>query len=193
MPNLELRILKLRLHWKELILDEKKRAAFFEDQFRNQYDEFFLQFLFSKIVEIINLINKYLPLATLEQVNCLNKKHNLIVKQLIIIWIVIKLTANNFKESLLHLFGENIENDLQLEDDVRVELFLDNFKLHQIYFEGKTEKKCPGKNGNKYLKKILKLFYQWQLSLNIDLWSNDYWYLIYDCSLVRLLSFFITK
>lgn len=71
MPNLELRILKLRLHWKELILDEKKRAAFFEDQFRNQYDEFFLQFLFSKIVEIINLINKYLPLTTLEQVNCL--------------------------------------------------------------------------------------------------------------------------
>jgi hypothetical protein len=83
MPNLELRILKLRLHWKELILDEKKRAAFFEDQFRNQYDEFFLQFLFSKIVEIINLINKYLPLATLEQVNCLNKKQNRIVKKLI--------------------------------------------------------------------------------------------------------------
>lgn len=76
MPNLELRILKLRLHWKELILDEKKRAAFFEDQFRNQYDEFFLQFLFSKIVEIINLINKYLPLTTLEQVNSLNKKQN---------------------------------------------------------------------------------------------------------------------
>ena len=68
MPNLELRILKLRLHWKELILDEKKRKAFFEDQFRNQYDEFFLQFLLSKIVEIINLINKNLPTTTLEEV-----------------------------------------------------------------------------------------------------------------------------
>lgn len=176
MPNLELRILKLRMHWKELILDANKRKLFFKDQFQNQYDEFFLQFLLSKIFEIINLINVNLPLTVLEEVNLYESNFNWLDDEMFeLVLLHFKLIANNFKDGVVHLFGENLDGSIKFEDDVRVELFLDNFKLHQLYLEtAAAKRKNPSqKSDHKYFKRILKLFYQWQMSLNIDLLSNE--------------------
>lgn len=66
--SFELKILKLRLQWNELILSKSKRSIFFEKQFHVQYDDEFLNFLFNKTLIIIETINNYLPLTQIDQV-----------------------------------------------------------------------------------------------------------------------------
>ena len=67
--NFELKILKLRMQWNELILNKAKRNLFFEKQFHVQYDHEFLNFLFNKTLVIIEHINSYLPETQIDQVS----------------------------------------------------------------------------------------------------------------------------
>jgi hypothetical protein len=66
--NFGLKILKLRTHWNELILNRSKRENFFKHQFQVQYDDTFLKFLYIKTNDIIEFINNYLPITQLEEV-----------------------------------------------------------------------------------------------------------------------------
>jgi hypothetical protein len=73
---------------------------------------------------------------------------------------------SNFHEPYQILFKSS-EIELELEDDVRLELFLDNLQLHRHYSEtnsalngGTSRVTC-----NRYLKKILKLLIQWECKL----------------------------
>jgi hypothetical protein len=66
--NFELKILKLRTTWNELILSKNKRDTFFQQQFQIQYDDKFLKFLLFKSIEIIESINAHLPMTKIEEV-----------------------------------------------------------------------------------------------------------------------------
>jgi hypothetical protein len=86
--------------------------------------------------------------------------------------------ASNFQRSYQLLFGAD-HVQLELEDDVRLELFLDNLQLHRHYSEtlfpsGGAAAASTGNDGgsnkrtvtcNKYLKKIMKLLVEWECKL----------------------------
>lgn len=63
------KILKLRLQWNEMILNEKMRLNYFEKIFHIEYDEAFLKFLLTKIMIIIDTVNAHLPPTQIEQVS----------------------------------------------------------------------------------------------------------------------------
>lgn len=65
--------------------------------------------------------------------------------------------------------------EMELEDDVRFELYLDNLKLHQIeissHLKNNSNNNTANKqNGvipyNKHLKKLYKVLCQWQIQLD---------------------------
>lgn len=72
---MELKILKKRTHWNELILNKNQRDKYFKSEFISQYDSKFFDFLMIKSNEIIKIINSYLPQTTIDQViNRINQK-----------------------------------------------------------------------------------------------------------------------
>lgn len=82
----------------------------------------------------------------------------------------------NFQDSNLTLFGSN-NLDLELEDEIRIELFLDNLKLHQVYLETNNPNKLKYIKKlltSKYLKKLLSLINQWE----VQFYSNESEYLM---------------
>ena len=65
------------------------------------------------------------------------------------------------------MYGEKSEETeelkLDLEDDVRLELFVDNLKLHKIYLETlNNNNNAKSKMHSKYLKKMLKILTRWE-------------------------------
>jgi hypothetical protein len=71
----------------------------------------------------------------------------------------------NFKKPFLTLFNTN-DLPQNLEDDVGVELFLDNLKLHKLNLDS-SDKENGNKHKNRhlcsrYLRKIVKIFVQWE-------------------------------
>lgn len=72
---MELKILKKRTHWNELVLSKIQRDKYFKSEFNVQYDSKFFAFLMIKSNEIIKIINSYLPETIIDQVR---KKKNLI-------------------------------------------------------------------------------------------------------------------
>ena len=72
---------------------------------------------------------------------------------------------NNFKKPFLTLFNTN-ELQLELEDDVGVELFFDNLKLHKLNLttsDKKNDNKYKKRHlCSRYLRKIIKTFVQWE-------------------------------
>ncbi|RNA28444.1 hypothetical protein BpHYR1_037625 [Brachionus plicatilis] len=140
--EMELKILKKRTHWNELILSKSHRDKYFKDEFNMQYDSKFFAFLMLKVNEIIKIINSYLPLTAIDQV-----------------------ISSGFTGSNLILFGID-EFKLELEDEVRLELFMDNLKLHHIHI---TSTQCDNFKSsllNRYLKKLIKLVVNWEYELN---------------------------
>ncbi len=73
-----------------------------------------------------------------------------------------ELLKSDFQNSYQVLFNSN-DVQLELEDDVRLELFLDNLKLHKHYVE--TSESRPELSCNKYLKKIVKILLEWEFKL----------------------------
>ncbi|CAF0714453.1 unnamed protein product [Brachionus calyciflorus] len=144
----EYKILKKRTHWNELILDRKQRELYFKTEFGNQYNKKFFGFLMLKASEIAKILNGHLPETIIDQVIC-----------------------NNFKSPNSILFG--IDNlNVELEDEVRVELFLDNLKLHQMHLltESQNCKDNIKKSVymNQYLKKLVKLVINWENQISND-------------------------
>lgn len=66
--EMELKIIKKRTHWNELILNKNQRDRYFKTEFSFQYDNKFFAFLMIKTNEILKIINSYLPQTTIDQV-----------------------------------------------------------------------------------------------------------------------------
>ncbi len=137
-----MKILTLRSEWNELILSKSKRDAFFETQFPQRYDAKFFDFLLLKVTLIIEVINQHLPATQLEAV-----------------------MRGDFKEFNTILFNMESLHFLEGEDEIRLELFIDNLKLHQIYIESQLDDMNPNYSTD-YLKKIFKNLAEWQAHLN---------------------------
>ncbi len=140
--SLEVKILTLRSEWNELILSKSKRETFFETQFPQRYDAKFFDFLLLKVNLIFEVINQNLPPTQLEEV-----------------------MKRDFKEFNMTLFNTNELEFLDEEDEIRLELFIDNLKLHRIYLESQAQN-IDHKYSNEYLRKIYKNLEEWQASVN---------------------------
>jgi hypothetical protein len=137
------KILKLRTTWNELILNRTKRENFFKTQFHLQYDDKFLKFLLVKSNDIIDFINAHLPMTQLER--------------------VIETDCEN---SYWQILLETKQVKLDLEDDVSLELFVDNLKLHGLYLQNMDNTNAKRNEiYSKYPKKILKILNQWEQRL----------------------------
>jgi len=60
------------------------------------------------------------------------------------------------------LFETNSEINLELEDEVRLQLFIDNLRLHKIHNESICSNKQESNNISKYLRKNFKILLEWQ-------------------------------
>jgi hypothetical protein len=144
--HFDIQILNIRSDLNELILSSSKRKHFFKNIFGYQYDNEFLKLLHHKVLIIISSINEILPSTQLDQI-----------------------IEDDFKSinSIIQLE----EGDLSLEDDARIQLFLDNLNLHNFYlFEQKysttnDDNKNTTGQYSKYLKKIIKILKEWQTTL----------------------------
>jgi hypothetical protein len=65
---------------------------------------------------------------------------------------------NQYANATSILFEMNDKDELELEDEVRIQLFIDNLRLHQMYLESFKENTYL----TKYLKKNLKILMEWQ-------------------------------
>ena len=80
----------------------------------------------------------------------------------------------NFTNAPWVIFKSN-DLKLDLEDDVRIDLILDNLKLHHHYtnrittddsLSSKRHKSFNLKNNSKYLEKIFRILIQWEKKIN---------------------------
>lgn len=122
-----------------------------------------MKFLLIKVNEIIETINSHLPPTQIEEVS-LNIADDIRKLKLDFLTFLCKIMNSNFKQPFLILFNTN-DLQFELEEDVGVELFLDNLKLHKLNLESSDKE-----NGNKhkhkhlcsrYLRKIAKILVQW--------------------------------
>ena len=136
-----MKILTLRSEWNELLLSKSKRDAFFESQFAQRYDNRFFDFLLAKVTSIFDVINEKLPITQLEEV-----------------------MRADFREFNMKMF--NMQRlELVEEDEIRLELFMDNLRLHKIHLESQSED-VDMVYSTEYMKKIYKNLAEWQARLN---------------------------
>jgi hypothetical protein len=66
---------------------------------------------------------------------------------------------NQFANATSILLEMNDNDELELEDEVRIQLFIDNLRLHKLFLESSKENTYL----TKYLKKNFKILMEWQL------------------------------
>ena len=65
---------------------------------------------------------------------------------------------NQYANAASILFEMNDKDELELEDEVRIQLFIDNLRLHKMFLESSKE----NTHLTKYLKKNFKILMEWQ-------------------------------
>ena len=74
--------------------------------------------------------------------------------------------GKNFKGICKVLFDQNYV-EMELEDEVRFQLYVDHLKLHQLeIINSKNARQAEPVSNHRYLKKLFKLFIQWRQELD---------------------------